>query len=102
MVPRHRCRLLLKPFVVLYKTGLPVLGGGLVMIPLLLHQMVSLGWLNGAQFADAVASGQISPRSVVLTGTFVGDQAGWVTSGMAMACNGATVATVLPASCLSS
>ena len=32
--------------------------GGLVMIPLLLHQVVGLDWRNGAQFADAVASGR--------------------------------------------
>ena len=86
--------LLLQLFGVLGKTGLLVFGGGLVMIPLLQHQVVSLGWLSGAQFPDAVAIGQLSPGPVVLTSTFVGYQAGWATGGMAMAMAGAVVATV--------
>ena len=86
--------LLLQLFGVFCKTSLLVFGGGLVMIPLLQHQVVSLGWLSGAQFPDAVAIGQISPGPVVLTSTFVGYQAGWAAGGVGMAVAGATVATV--------
>lgn len=86
--------LLLQLFGVFCKTGLLVFGGGLVMVPLLQHQVVSLGWLSAAQFPDAVAIGQLSPGPVVLTSTFVGYQAGWAAGGMTMAMAGAAVATV--------
>ena len=80
-------------FAVFFKTGLLVFGGGLVIIPLLEQQVVSLGWLNSAQFLDGVAIGQISPGPVVLTSAFVGYQAGWQEGGGSFAVLAACVAT---------
>jgi len=80
-------------FAVFFKTGLLVFGGGLVIIPLLEQQVVSLGWLNSAQFLDGVAIGQISPGPVVLTSAFVGYQAGWQEGGGSSAVLAACVAT---------
>jgi chromate transporter len=85
--------LLARLFGLFFKTGLLVFGGGLVIIPLLEHEVVQQGWLNAAQFLDGVAIGQITPGPVVLTGAFVGYQAGWVQGGAAMAVAGALVAT---------
>ena len=72
-------------FAVFFKTGLLVFGGGLVIIPLLEQQVVSLGWLNSAHFLDGVAIGQISPGPVVLTSAFVGYQAAWQEGGVSFA-----------------
>ena len=80
-------------FAVFFKTGLLVFGGGLVIIPLLEQQVVSLGWLNSAQFLDAVAIGQISPGPVVLTSAFVGYQAAWQEGGVSFAVLAACTAT---------
>jgi len=80
-------------FAVFFKTGLLVFGGGLVIIPLLEQQVVTLGWLNSAQFLDGVAIGQISPGPVVLTSAFVGYQAGWQEGGGSYAVLAACVAT---------
>jgi chromate transporter len=80
-------------FAVFFKTGLLVFGGGLVIIPLLEQQVVSLGWLNSAQFLDGVAIGQISPGPVVLTSAFVGYQAAWQEGGVSFAVLAACTAT---------
>jgi len=80
-------------FAVFFKTGLLVFGGGLVIIPLLEQQVVTLGWLNSAQFLDGVAIGQISPGPVVLTSAFVGYEAGWQEGGGSFAVLAACVAT---------
>jgi len=85
--------LLARIFGLFFKTGLLVFGGGLVIIPLLEQEVVQQGWLNVAQFLDGVALGQITPGPVVLTGAFVGYQAGWMQGGAAMAVAGALVAT---------
>ena len=85
--------LLAQIFGLFFKTGLLVFGGGLVIIPLLEQQVVQQGWLNAGQFLDGVTIGQITPGPVVLTGAFVGYQAGWVQGGAAMAVTGALVAT---------
>ena len=80
-------------FAVFFKTGLLVFGGGLVIIPLLVQQLVSLGWLNSAQFLDGVAIGQISPGPVVLTSAFVEHQATWQEGGVPFAFLAAFTAT---------
>ena len=85
--------LLAQLFGMFFKTGLLVFGGGLVIIPLLEQQVVQQGWLSAGQFLDGVTIGQITPGPVVLTGAFVGYQAGWVQGGAAMAIAGALVAT---------
>ena len=85
--------LLARIFGLFFKTGLLVFGGGLVIIPLLEQEVIQQGWLNAAQFLDGVTLGQITPGPVVLTGAFVGYQAGWVQGGAAMAVAGALVAT---------
>ena len=85
--------LLAQIFGLFFKTGLLVFGGGLVIIPLLEQQVVQQGWLSAGQFLDGVTIGQITPGPVVLTGAFVGYQAGWVQGGAAMAVAGAFVAT---------
>ena len=85
--------LLAQLFGLFFKTGLLVYGGGLVIIPLLEQQVVQQGWLSAGQFLDGVTIGQITPGPVVLTGAFVGYQAGWVQGGVAMAIAGALVAT---------
>ncbi len=85
--------LLAQIFGLFFKTGLLVFGGGLVIIPLLEQQVVQQGWLSAGQFLDGVTIGQITPGPVVLTGAFVGYQAGWVQGGAAMAVTGALVAT---------
>ena len=85
--------LLAQLFGLFFKTGMLVYGGGLVIIPLLEQQVVQQGWLSAGQFLDGVTIGQITPGPVVLTGAFVGYQAGWVQGGATMAIAGALVAT---------
>ena len=55
------------------KVGALSFGGGLVIIPLMQHDVVSAHhWLTEKQFADAVALGQLTPGPVVLTVAVVG------------------------------
>ena len=58
---------------VAFKVGALSFGGGLVIIPLMQHDVVSVHhWLSEKQFADAVALGQLTPGPVVLTIAVVG------------------------------
>ena len=68
-----------------FKVGALSFGGGLVIIPLMQHDVVSVHhWLSERQFADAVALGQLTPGPVVLTVAVVGYAASGV-GGAALA-----------------
>jgi chromate transporter len=67
------------------KVGGLSFGGGLVIIPLMQHDVVHAHhWLSERQFADAVALGQLTPGPVVLTVSVVGYAAAGV-AGAALA-----------------
>ena len=72
-----------------FKVGGLSFGGGLVIIPLMQHDVVHAHhWLSERQFADAVALGQLTPGPVVLTVAVVG----YAASGIAGAALAAAVA----------
>jgi chromate transporter len=72
-----------------FKVGGLSFGGGLVIIPLMQHDVVHAHhWLTERQFADAVALGQLTPGPVVLTVSVVG----YAVSGVAGATLAAAVA----------
>ena len=72
-----------------FKVGGLSFGGGLVIIPLMQHDVVHANhWLTERQFADAVALGQLTPGPVVLTVSVVG----YAVSGVAGAALAAVVA----------
>src|SRR5262249_61476368 len=72
-----------------FKVGGLSFGGGLVIIPLMQHDVVnSHHWLSQREFADAVALGQLTPGPVVLTVAVVG----YAVSGVAGAALAAAVA----------
>ncbi|MBP5320889.1 MAG: chromate transporter [Kiritimatiellae bacterium] len=65
--------LLLRIAGVFIKVGLLTIGGGLAMIPLLQHEMVSRGWLTNQTFLDILGIAQITPGPITVnTATFVG------------------------------
>ena len=65
--------LILKLAYVFFKIGLLTVGGGLAMIPIIQHEMVSRGWLNNQQFLDILGIAQMTPGPMsVNTATFVG------------------------------
>ena len=58
---------------VFFKIGLLTVGGGLAMIPIIQHEMVSRGWLDNQQFLDILGIAQMTPGPMsVNTATFVG------------------------------
>ncbi len=58
---------------VFFKIGLLTVGGGLAMIPIIQHEMLSRGWLNNQQFLDILGIAQMTPGPMsVNTATFVG------------------------------
>ena len=72
-----------------FKVGALSFGGGLVIIPLMQHDVVHTHhWLTASQFSDAVALGQLTPGPVVLTVSVVG----YAASGLAGAALAAIVA----------
>jgi chromate transporter len=72
-----------------FKVGALSFGGGLVIIPLMQHDVVHAHhWLTEGQFSDAVAFGQVTPGPVVLTVSVVG----YAVSGVAGAALAAVVA----------
>jgi chromate transporter len=72
-----------------FKVGGLSFGGGLVIIPLMQHDVVHAHhWLTERQFTDAVALGQLTPGPVVLTVSVVG----YAVAGVAGAALAAAVA----------
>jgi chromate transporter len=71
-----------------FKVGALSYGGGFVIIPLMREDAVeSYGWMTNAEFANAVAYGQLTPGPVVQTVAIVG----WAAAGL----GGALLAAVL-------
>jgi chromate transporter len=65
------------------KVGALSYGGGFVIIPLMQHDAVdTYHWMNGAQFLNAVALGQITPGLVVQTVAVIGYAAAGVGGGL--------------------
>ena len=61
------------------KVGALSYGGGFVIIPLMQEDAVeTYGWMTGAEFANAVAYGQLTPGPVVQTVAIVG----WAAAGL--------------------
>jgi chromate transporter len=70
------------------KVGALSYGGGFVIIPLMRSDAVEThGWMTGAEFANAVAYGQLTPGPVVHTVAIVG----WAAAGL----GGALLAAVI-------
>lgn len=56
-----------------FKIGILTVGGGLAMIPIIQHEMLSRGWLDNQQFLDILGIAQMTPGPMsVNTATFVG------------------------------
>jgi chromate transporter len=71
-----------------FKVGALSYGGGFVIIPLMQADAVEThGWMTEAEFANAVAYGQLTPGPVVHTVAFVG----WAAAGL----GGALLASVI-------
>lgn len=47
-------------------------GGGFASLPVLYHEVVRRGWMDGASFMSGIALGQVTPGPIVITATFVG------------------------------
>lgn len=72
-----------------FKVGALSYGGGFVIIPLMQADAVdAYGWMTRAEFADAVAYGQLTPGPVVQTVAMVG----WAAAGLPGALLAAAVA----------
>lgn len=72
-----------------FKVGALSYGGGFVIIPLMQGDAVDVyGWMSAAEFANAVAYGQLTPGPVVQTVAFVG----WAAAGLPGALLAAAVA----------
>ena len=68
---------------VAFKVGALSYGGGFVIIPLMQHDAVdTYHWMNGAQFLNAVALGQVTPGPVVQTVAVVGYAAAGIGGGL--------------------
>ena len=71
-----------------FKVGALSYGGGFVIVPLMQGDAVDAhGWMTQAEFANAVAYGQLTPGPVVHTVAFVG----WAAAGL----GGALLATLV-------
>lgn len=94
---------MLKLAYVFMKIGLLTVGGGLAMIPIVQHEMISRGWLTHQQFLDILGVSQMTPGPLAVnTATFVGYRVTSMTNpegGFLLAMIGAlccTIAVCLP------
>lgn len=63
----------LELFIVFFKIGLIIFGGGFAAVPFIKYEVVDLRhWLNAQEFIDGVAISQITPGPVAILATFVG------------------------------
>jgi len=65
-----------------FKVGALSYGGGFVIIPLMQGDALAQGWMTEAEFASAVAFGQITPGPVVQTVAVVGYAAAGLAGGL--------------------
>jgi chromate transporter len=73
LVPAAATPAALDLFAFFFRTGLLVLGSGLVVVSFVKAYVVDqYHWMNDRTFLDAVAIGMVSPGPVVITATFVG------------------------------
>jgi chromate transporter len=94
---------MLKLAYVFIKIGLLTVGGGLAMIPIVQHEMISRGWLTHPQFLEILGVSQMTPGPLAVnTATFVGYRVTSLThpeGGFLLALFGAlccTIAVCLP------
>jgi len=94
---------MLKLAYVFMKIGLLTVGGGLAMIPIVQHEMISRGWLTHQQFLDILGVSQMTPGPLAVnTATFVGyrvtalahPEAGFLFAALGALC--CTIAVCLP------
>lgn len=95
--------IMLKLAYVFMKIGLLTVGGGLAMIPIVQHEMISRGWLTHQQFLDILGVSQMTPGPLAVnTATFVGyrvtamnhPEAGFLFATLGALC--CTIAVCLP------
>lgn len=80
-------------FLTFFKIGLFCFGGGYAMVSVIEKDMVALGYLTSAQYADIVAISQVTPGPLAInTATYVGAVLGG--GNMALGILYATVATL--------
>lgn len=84
---------LLQLFVSFIAVGLGAYGGGLVTVPLIQHEVVSVrGWLAAEEMAQLLAVAQMTPGPIAINGaTFVGYRVAGLPGSVV-----ATVAVLLP------
>lgn len=80
-------------FVIFFKIGAVLFGGGYVLFAYLNGELIdSLGWISKKELIDAITIGQFTPGSFLSTATFIGYQLDGYTGAIA-----ATVGIFLPA-----
>ncbi|GJM62183.1 MULTISPECIES: chromate transporter [Persicobacter] len=73
----------LELFITYFKIGLFSFGGGLAMLPLIEHEMLSHGWMTHAEFMNIVAISQMTPGAIAVNcATFIGLKVGGVPGGI--------------------